>query len=56
MKKNDTSNLQVAPAQIVQPLPTRLENMGGIKTKTKNLLDKWIEKFLNFLWEISDPN
>lgn len=59
MRKRDTSNFPTAPAvstDVAHSYSTLLDGLNGMKSKVKNRFDKGWEKFLDFIWKLTDPD
>lgn len=59
MSKRDTSHFQAAQAGspgVAPSLSALLDNLKIKKLKPKNRFEKWVEKFLDFIWRLTDPD
>jgi hypothetical protein len=59
MNKRDSSNFKTAqtvPPYVAHPPNAQLGNLGTIKLKTKNRIEKWLDTIIEFIWKLTDPN
>lgn len=59
MDKRGTINFltsQAVSPHVAHPLNTQLGNMRDTKVKTKHLVEKRLEKIIDFIWKLANPD
>jgi len=59
MNKRDTSNFPTAQAvspHVAHTLNTQLGNLRRTKVKTKHRFEKRLDKIIEFIWKVTDPD
>ncbi|RPJ12592.1 MAG: hypothetical protein EHM37_08815 [Deltaproteobacteria bacterium] len=59
MSKRETSHFQAAPAvstDVAASHSTLLDDLKCVKSKVINRFEKGWERFLNFIWKLTDPD
>ena len=59
MRKRETSHFPAGPAvstDVAHSHSTLLEDLKCVKSRVKNRFEKRWEKFLDFIWKLTDPD